>query len=372
MTSQAKSMYMSSVAGLLEALMGPITEILTGSLKDKSAQKAITALQTDEAQETLKQVIKDKMPTKTVMNVEKRGGKRKGKPADKNAPKRNLNAYMYFSKDKRKQVTDENKDLKATEVMKELGRLWNTEYKGTKKSEKYNKLAENDKERYKEAMKTYEPSTEFKAELEEWKSVSSDSDGGKKKRKCKSGPKRAVGAYMYFSAEMRPKVKADNEDMDSKEVSAETGRLWREEYKNDEKKSKKYYKLEKKDKERYDQEKIDWVVPDPTSDDEKKVTPVAKKSSKKKTEKSSKKKTEKSSNTPVDDSDSELSTPPKKRSKKISKKISKGKSFVVFAQETLPQLQEEYNDWDMKMITKEIERLWALMDNEERATYITL
>merc|ERR1711911_95388 len=43
---------------------------------------------------------------------------------DPNAPKRPLNAFFLFCKDERNRVKEANKDFKASEVTKELGKLW--------------------------------------------------------------------------------------------------------------------------------------------------------------------------------------------------------------------------------------------------------
>ena len=43
------------------------------------------------------------------------------KKAKKNAPKKNLSAYLLFGADMRETIKMENRDIKPTEVMKELG-----------------------------------------------------------------------------------------------------------------------------------------------------------------------------------------------------------------------------------------------------------
>lgn len=41
---------------------------------------------------------------------------------------------------------------------------------------------------------------------------SAKSENGKRTKKDKTGPKRGLSAYMFFSQEMRPKVKEENPD----------------------------------------------------------------------------------------------------------------------------------------------------------------
>merc|ERR550539_618992 len=45
-------------------------------------------------------------------------------PADENAPKRSVSAYMMYATSVRKQVVKENPDMSATEVMKEQSVWW--------------------------------------------------------------------------------------------------------------------------------------------------------------------------------------------------------------------------------------------------------
>lgn len=58
---------------------------------------------------------------------------------------RPLTAYNFYMKEKRKEILDKNPDMKAKEVMKEVGRLWKEASEEEK--EKYNKLAEEDRAR---------------------------------------------------------------------------------------------------------------------------------------------------------------------------------------------------------------------------------
>ena len=167
---EGKSTAMTStdqVKHMSAALMEVLTGILNGALKDKYATKAIEALQSDEAQEALAQVIKDKIPTKVIKATGKRGGRRKGKPKDNAVPKKNCSSYIFFCKDARKQVKDEHDDWKATEVTAEIGRIWKEEMTEEMKKP-YVEMAVKDKERYEREMKDYEPSPEFQAELEAW------------------------------------------------------------------------------------------------------------------------------------------------------------------------------------------------------------
>lgn len=47
-----------------------------------------------------------------------------------------------------------------------------------------------------------------------------------KKEKDPNAPKKPLGAYFLFQADMRPKVKADNPDLKVTEVAKKIGELW--------------------------------------------------------------------------------------------------------------------------------------------------
>ncbi|GAX75226.1 hypothetical protein CEUSTIGMA_g2670.t1 [Chlamydomonas eustigma] len=73
---------------------------------------------------------------------------------------------------------------------------------------------------------------------------------GKKEKKEKdpNAPKKPLGAYMFFCAEMRPKVKEEHPDFKITEMASKLGELWKE---LDEKAKKKFQDKAEKDKERY-------------------------------------------------------------------------------------------------------------------------
>ena len=353
----------NQIKNMAEILSASLAEILTGALKEKYAGKAIAALQTDEAQATIIQVLEKNMLTKTIPAKGRTKSRRKRDPA---APKRGCSAYIFYCKDARLEIKRVDPEMKSTDITKEMGRRWKLLSEKDKKS--YEKLAKADKTRFEDEMKEYTPSAEWLAES----SVESDSDDGKKKKKSstnkRKGPKRARSAYIFFCTDMRAQVKEDNNDMDAKEVTAELGRIWREDVKEDPEKAEKYNKLAEDDKIRYNDDKDAWV-PDPEASDEEKHLPIVKKS-------------KKSKKAELRESDSEQSdtTEKKKSSKKKSskKKSSKKKSsdnavapngFAFFCQKTRKSLREENPGWTIKKLTKEMEKLWKSMDDDEHEVY---
>ena len=262
----------------------------TPGVKDKYADKIIEHLTS--ALSDYEQLITENI-TPIFEEIEKtkkstRKTKKPKKPKDPKAPKKPLNSYIFFGKDKRDEIKKENPTLKSTEIMGELGKQW----KGVsdKKKKKYTKLAEKDKERYNEEMKTYTPSQEYLSKLEEWKSESesgSDSEGKKKrssrKKKDPNAPKNPRSAYIFFNLEMRAQTKEDNPEMTSKEIMSELARLWSEHKEDDN--IEKFTTMSEKDKIRYQQEMSEYKSDNEESDSESKTVPLAKKSSKKKEKK---------------------------------------------------------------------------------------
>ena len=350
MTSQANAKNMSAV---LSALAPILSEIITGTLKEKYAAKAIEALQTQDAQDKITAVLTKHMPTKTVRK--KTSSKKTKDPA---APKKNRSAYIFFCMTTRSSVKTENPDFKTTEITAELGRRWKNMSDDEKQP--FTKQSAEDKKRYEAEMKDYTPSPEWQA--------SQDSDSGddkKKTKKKKTGPKRALSAYMFFCMEKRPEVKDNNTDMTTKEITAELGRMWREEYK-DTKKGKKYTKMAEKDRERYNTEKENWVDEDSKSEAEDSEGDKQQKNSKtdsaseSEDDKPKKADTESASDSEADSEDDK----PKKKTKKKTKT-----PFVNFCLKHRAELKKENPKWKAKQITNELTKQWDSMDQEEQQAY---
>jgi hypothetical protein len=82
-----------------------------------------------------------------------KGGKKRKRTKDPNAPKRALSAFFWFCNDERPRVKEGMTDATVGEVAKELGRRWNdcTE----EQKSKYEALAAKDKARYEKEVKAY-------------------------------------------------------------------------------------------------------------------------------------------------------------------------------------------------------------------------
>ena len=153
--------------------------------------------------------------------------KRKRAEEKKNGPKRPKTAYLYFCEEERPKVKKEKPDLKATEVMKELGGRWSNLSDKAKKP--FVTKADKDRSRY---------------------------NGEKEEKEGKKGPKRPKSSYLYFCADERANVKKDHPDFKVTEVISELGRRWKA-LKDEEKEQ--YIEQSKVDRDRYIREKEEFT-----------------------------------------------------------------------------------------------------------------
>jgi hypothetical protein len=244
---------------------------------------------------------------------------------DKNAPKKNSSAYIFFCNDKRAEVKDEHPELKNNEILKELGLLWK-KYKDEKPTEvkKYEKKAADDKERYQEEMKNYVPSDDVEEQPKEKKT---------RKKKAAGAPKKGKSAYMFFCADERVKIKEEEPEMPAKDVLAELGNRWKIFKDKNPEAVKKYEKMAADDKVRYEEEMKNYVpVPveeNPVADDKKKT-----------------------------------------KKKKATGEPKKGKSaYIFFCADERPIVKEENPEMPAKEILAELGARWKKLSDEEKEKY---
>lgn len=229
---------------------------------------------------------------------------------DPDAPKRGKSSYIYFCVEKREEIKNANPDMSATEIIKELGRVWREDTSENDKA-RYAKMSSEDKLRYEDAMKDYTPNI-----------VPSN-------EKKQSGPKRGLSSYIFFCKEHREKLKKDKPDLTTKEITAELGKLWRELTDNE---REPYNKLAETDKVRYEQEKISLV-------ENKIPNPVTKKSNS------------------------------SKKDSLVNKNIHSKSGYILYCQEKRPALKEANNKMTNQQITKELARTWKELSDEEKEKY---
>ena len=158
---------------------------------------------------------------------------------DPNAPKKAKSSYLFFCADKRGSVMEENPGVKNTEIISELGRLW--QELDTRSRSKYDKQAAKDKARYEKEMEGYTPPE------------SSDEDNAvvKRKKKDPDAPKRPTSSYLFFCKEERETVKSEFPEMKNPEIVKEMGSRWRELSEED---REQFQTLAAEDKSRYETE----------------------------------------------------------------------------------------------------------------------
>lgn len=106
----------------------------------------------------------------------KKKGKKKGAKKDPNAPKRALSSFMFFSKEMRSKIQEQNADASFGEIGKLIGEAWKNVSEEEKK--KYEEMNKEDKERYEKDMAAYKEKkkSEAKAAAAKADSDSDDSD----------------------------------------------------------------------------------------------------------------------------------------------------------------------------------------------------
>jgi structure-specific recognition protein 1 len=97
--------------------------------------------------------MKDYTPADDVA-VKGKGGKKKKKSKDPNAPKGAVSAYMYFVSEMRPQVKEENPEMSFGELGKAVGKKW--QVISSEEKAKFEAMAKKDKERFERETAQYE------------------------------------------------------------------------------------------------------------------------------------------------------------------------------------------------------------------------
>lgn len=126
------------------------------------------------------------------------GGKRVN--INKGYPKRPSNSFILFSKKNREKVRAENPDINNKELISKLSELWRS--MDADEKEEYMEMAENDKKRYNEEISKIDPALMIT---------------GKPKVVDRKPSKET--AYRAFCNAVRPKVLAENPDIQGKGIT---------------------------------------------------------------------------------------------------------------------------------------------------------
>lgn len=179
----------------------------------------------------------------------KKGFKKSEKKSEnkkiKGAPKKNKTAYNIFCSEERLKVKNDNPDLSNKEIFSEMAVRWNAlKDSDPDRYEYFQKLAEQDKQRYQTEKDNFVPTEETV-------------EGSKKKSKKEKsdGPKKAKTAYMFFCEHERKIVIKEKPELGAKDILVELGARWKNLKENDSKKIKSYEAMAEKDKKRFQNEK---------------------------------------------------------------------------------------------------------------------
>ena len=150
---------------------------------------------------------------------------RKGKlEKDANAPKRNLSTYLLYQNAMREQFKRENPGMTFGQLAKYTSHM----YKNLTPQERasWDSRAAQDKARYDVELAAYVPPPGHDA-----RGVLIEDNRPRKRNKRApkdpSAPKRASGAYVFFTNEMRPKVMHDYPGIKFVELGKVLGERWR-------------------------------------------------------------------------------------------------------------------------------------------------
>jgi len=153
------------------------------------------------------------------------GKVRRGKPEkDMNAPKRNMSAYLLYQNAMREQFKRENPGMTFGQLAKYTSHMYKnltTEEKAT-----WEARAQQDKARYDAEIAAYVPPPGHDARgvlIEDMRPRKKNKRGPKDP----SAPKRASGAYVFFTNDMRPKVLQEYPGIKFVELGKVLGERWR-------------------------------------------------------------------------------------------------------------------------------------------------
>ena len=279
-----------------------LESVLKDSLDDKNKDKVLSLWNNKKSKSTLEKILKQFEKTTQT------------KKKDPNAPKKARSSYIWYCADVRESVKAKNPEMKTPDLSREMGKMWKS--LTAKQKKKYEKKAQEDRERYENEMKSYEPPENYPA---------------KKKSKKKDGPKRPLTSYMLFCQEKRVQLKQDNPEMKSTEIVKEMGRAWRG-LEDDEKKL--FVDKAQKNLDAYNKEH-------------------GKESKRKKT--TTKKKVEVDSDSEEEEEDDDT--------------VETG--FLSFCTQTRPLLEKKHSKWNKARVTKELTKLWNKLPEEEQTKFET-
>jgi len=156
-----------------------------------------------------------------------KGSRKRKRPKDPNAPKRALSAFMWFCKAERPNVKDANPQLKMGQIAKVLSEQW----KNCPNKHIYESQADNDKERYREAMATWKktapPPMKHHHHSYEDSMFGMHDTHHRKEPRDPDLPKRPLSAVMWFCKAERPAVRDANPELKVGQIAQILSEHWK-------------------------------------------------------------------------------------------------------------------------------------------------
>ena len=180
---------------------------------------------------------------------------KKKRRKDPNAPKQVKTAYLYFAEKERMKIVQQSPDMRPPDIMAELGVRWKALSEKNRKP--YEKIAEKDKLRHDEQMKSYQPSEGYDRDGYAFQAddfeIYDDERKRKRPKKEAGQPKNARSAYVYFCEVSRPSIAPKGTH--PAETMKLLGRKWQMLSEED---RKPFEAKHEKDKARYEIEMKEW------------------------------------------------------------------------------------------------------------------
>jgi hypothetical protein len=175
-----------------------------------------------------------------------------------------------------------------------------------------------------------------------------------RRKKGRTGPKRAVSAYLYFCEHHRSLVKKEHPDMKSSEITARLGQMWNDLKADDKREAelKSFHKKASKDRKRYESEKSGDVK--------------VKEEAHKKEEADKKEEAHKKEEVAV--VEEEVAVVEEKAPKK-KESSSKKKMFQKFSKEHREKVKKEHPKDTSAERTKRLTKMWKALSKEEQSKY---
>jgi len=172
---------------------------------------------------------------------------------DANAPKRNMSAYLLYQNAMRNQFRKDNPGMTFGQLAKYTSHM----YKNLTAEEKsiWTERAEQDKIRYDNEMSLYTPPPGHDAKGNLIVEESRPRRRNRRAPKDPDAPKRASGAYVFFTNEMRPEVMKQFPGIKFVEMGRILGERWRALTKED---KVKFEEMAQEDKKRFQTEMMEY------------------------------------------------------------------------------------------------------------------